>query len=258
MRAGSFRHTPELDQLTPFPVPWSYPDESALQAPKYPSFKNKPFPSGRYRFKPPTFDPFPHKKNPNVKRVPKENLLRLPSHQAKLLARGRGRFIFKGGTAIGRLRLMPGQKITDVTNAYIAKVLSPKQAGTSYPVYILRIMPDFPERPGRDASDRQVEAYNTRLLKWQYQFDRASYWENVRFFKEKRADIVEASRAAFEKQLAKAKKQYYKSQARARIEYEREVSKAQTAYKQAVREYQVSKIGSYYGNKYFSLYGSYY
>jgi len=258
MRVGSFRHALDIDAMTPLPVPWSFPDEDAGKRPKYPAFKSKPFPMSEFRYKPLSFDPYPHKKNPDVKGVSAKHQLKVTSTHAKALASGRTRIQIDGGTYIARLRLRPGEKITGTTNVYVAKVLSPKEAGTSYPVYILRIQPDMPVDPGKKASSAEQDKYITDLLKYQYKFDRATYWENVRIVKEHRAGLVEQHRKAYEDQLAKAKKKYYTEQAKARIEYERKVSEAKAKYQTALREYQISKIGSYYGNKYFSLYGSYF
>lgn len=259
MRAGSFRHTPDLEQLTPFPVPWSYPSkDEEVERPKYPKFKNRPFPADQYRFQAPTFDPFPHKKNPDVKTVPKANQTTITKQKARLLKQQRMFITINGVTVVARLLLRPGEKLGESNNVYIAKVLSAKQSGTGYPVYILRIQPDAPQHPGKKATGEEAEHYNRELLKWQYKFDRAAYWDTVRFMKQQQADIVEAARAAWEKQLERAKRKYYRDQAKARIEYERQVSEAKAKYKEALREWQISKIGSYYGNKYFSLYGSYY
>jgi len=261
-RVGGFRQTPDIDALTPFPVPWSYPGkDEVVKKQKYPKFKAKPYPKSDYTFHPPTFPPFPHEKNPTADDISPDNVLHLTSVQAERLSKNRDRLMVNGGTVQARLLLRPGEKITSTTNVYIAKVLTPKQAGTSYPVYILRVRPDAPQYPGRHASSQALDKYTNDLLKWQYRYDRAGYWDTVRYLKEKRADAVEEARRAHDKAVAQDKEQrreYYKRVAKARIEYERKVTEAKAKYRAALREYQISKIGSYYGNKYFSLYGSYY
>jgi hypothetical protein len=257
-RAGAFRHTPDIDSLTPFPAPWSFPEDGENKKPKWEKWTSRPFPKDQWRFKPLKWDPFPHRKNPGVKAVVGKHQLVITSTHAKNLAAGRTRIQIDGGTYIARLRLRKGEEITGSTNVYVAKVLSPKEAGTSYPVYILRIQPDQPKDPGNKASGAAKEQYISDLMKWQYRFDRANYWENVRLVKQWRAEQQDLHRQRYEKALAKAKAKWYKDQSAARIAYEREVTEAQMKYKQALREYQISKIGSYYGNKYFSLYGSYF
>ena len=257
-REGTFRYTPDIDALTPFPVPWSYPDEDATKRPKYPAFKNKPFPMSQFRYKPLTWDPFPHRKNPDVKGVAAKHQLTLTVTKAKQLSGGRMFLTLSdGSTVVARLRLRPGEKIVGSTNVYVAKVLTPKQAGTIYSLYILRLQPDQPVDPGNKAGAEARMQYIEDLLKYQYRFDRAGYWQNVKLVKQWRLEQQDKNRQRYERALEKAKAQYYKDQAAARIAYEKEVSEAQAKYKRALLEYQVSKIGSYYGNKYFSLYGSY-
>lgn len=250
-REGTFRYAPDIDALTPFPVPWSYPDEDATKRPKYPAFKNKPFP----KYKPIQFDPFPHRKNPDIKPIPDKHQLTIHGVKARTLRDGRMFITLEDGTTVvARLRLRPGERIGKSNNVYVAKVLSPKEAGTNYPLYILRLQPDAPIDPGKKASAEARTQYIEDVLKYQYRFDRASYWQNVKLVKQWRLEQQDKNRARYDR----AKVKYYKDQAAARIAYEREVSEAQAEFKRALLEYQVSKIGSYYGNRYASLYGSYY
>lgn len=258
---GSFRHEPDMS-LTPFPTPWSYPGkDEELKKPKYdkfPAFSYPKFP----KYKPLNFNPFPHQKDPDLPAVKAKDIFTLGKTLTERLSEGRMKIIVKDGRQfVARVLLKPGQKITANTRVYVAKVKSAKETGTGYPVYILRVVPNQPKQPGKNASSAEIDRYNEKVLAWRYKFDRASYWEAVKFVKQQRQGQREAHRAAYEK----AKKKYERQKAAARedwaerkADYERKVSEHQAKYKEALRLYQVSKIGSYYGNKYASLYGSYY
>jgi hypothetical protein len=261
-RAGSFRHVPDLEALTPFPVPWSYPSKNEeIKEPKYdkyPAFSYPVYP----RYKPLNFPPFPHQKDPDMPKVKAKDIFTLGKTLTQKLSEGRMKLIIKDGRQfVARVLLKPGQKITANTRVYIAKVKGAKETGTGYPVYILRVVPNEPKAPGKNASSAEIDRYNEKVLAYRYKFDRASYWEAVKFLKQQRMEQREANRDAWEagrqkylRQKAAARKEW----AEGKAEYERKVSMHKLKWKRALAEYQISKIGSYYGNKYTSLYGSYY
>ena len=261
MRAGSFRHTPDFS-LTPYPTPWAYPSkDDELKKPKYDKFPAFSYPSYP-KYKPLNFPPFPHQKDPDMPKVQAKDIFTLGKTLTEKLAEGRMKIITKDGrTFVARVLLKPGQKITKNTRVYIAKVKSAKESGSGYPVYILRVVPNEPKPPGQNASSAEIDRYNEKVLAYRWKFDRAHYWEAVKFIKQQRMEQREAHRDAWEA----GRQKYLRQKAAARedwaakkAEYERKVSEHQAKYKQALRMYQISKIGSYYGNKYASLYGSYY